>query len=224
VTLLRSQQLPPGQFEAAAFIRFGLGRFLKKRIDKTLPLALAIRGDVANSIDVWDQLSALPRAEQTSDFHCVTTWSHRNLNWSGFRFSDFHRQLAVPLAKPQAAATLVVMRGSDGYGCALPLSDLLASDVMLADRLNGEPLGIAHGAPLRLVAPAHYGYKSVKHLIAIEYWTDRRNYSFPWPYPGFMDHPRARVAFEERARWVPNALLRPIYRLFVPAQIKGEKR
>jgi DMSO/TMAO reductase YedYZ molybdopterin-dependent catalytic subunit len=215
--------LPPGQFEAAAFRRFGLGKFVSKRIDEALRPALVVRGDVANSVDVWDQLAGLPRHDQTSDFHCVTTWSVRNLLWSGYRFADFHHQLALPLAAPQADATFVVMRGSDGFGCALPLQDLLAADVILADRLSGEPLGIEHGAPLRLIAPAHYGYKSVKHLVAIEYWTSGRHYRFPWPYPQFMDHPRGRVAFEERARWVPNWLIRPIYRQFVPSTIKGEK-
>ncbi len=216
-----AEALPPGQFEAAAFKRFGLGRFLKKRIDATLEPSLRVRGDVTNCLDLWDRLSELPRSEQTCDFHCVTTWSVRSLHWSGYRFADFHRQLALPLATPQPKATFVVMRGSDGYGCALPLDDLLAADVLLADRLNGEPLGADHGAPLRVIAPAHYGYKSVKHLVAIEYWTDRRHYHFPWPYPGFMDHPRARVALEERGRWIPNALLRPIYRLFVPPAIRG---
>jgi DMSO/TMAO reductase YedYZ molybdopterin-dependent catalytic subunit len=215
------EPLPPGQFEAAAFRRFGLGKFVKKRIDKTLTPSLVVRGDVATAFDAWDRLNELPRHEQTSDFHCVTTWSVRSQHWSGYRYADFHQQIAVTNAAPEAAATFVVMRGSDGYGCALPLSDLLAADVMLADQLNGEPLGTDHGAPLRMIAPAHYGYKSVKHLIAIEYWTDRRHYHFPWPYPGFMDHPRARVALEERGRWVPNALLRPIYRLFVPPAIRG---
>jgi DMSO/TMAO reductase YedYZ molybdopterin-dependent catalytic subunit len=33
-------------------------------------------------------------------------------------------------------------------------------------------LTVAHGAPLRLVAPAHYGYKSAKHLSRIEFWRD----------------------------------------------------
>jgi DMSO/TMAO reductase YedYZ molybdopterin-dependent catalytic subunit len=50
----------------------------------------------------------------------------------------------------------------------LLLSDLLAAEVLLADILDGLPLSMEHGAPLRLVAPAHYGYKSVKHLSGIE--------------------------------------------------------
>jgi DMSO/TMAO reductase YedYZ molybdopterin-dependent catalytic subunit len=90
------------------------------------------------------------------------------------------------------------------------LSDLLATEVLLADTLDGLPLSMEHGAPLRLVAPAHYGYKSVKHLSRIEFWqgaTKIRRGVF-----AFMDHPRARVAREERGRWLPGWLLRYAYR------------
>ena len=68
----------------------------------------------------------------------------------------------------------------------------------------------AHGAPLRLVAPAHYGYKSIKHLHRIEFKLDAQGYR----HVGlrFMEHPRARVAFEERGQWVPGWLLRYLYR------------
>ena len=67
-----------------------------------------------------------------------------------------------------------------------------------------------HGAPLRLIAPAHYGYKSVKHLHRIEFWRSDEHYR---PYGlRFMVHPRARVAFEERGQWVPGWLLRHLYR------------
>jgi DMSO/TMAO reductase YedYZ molybdopterin-dependent catalytic subunit len=41
--------------------------------------------------------------------------------------------------------------------------------LLLADRLNGAKLTPDHGAPPRLVAPMHYGYKSVKHLTVLEY-------------------------------------------------------
>ncbi|MBL8513172.1 MAG: molybdopterin-dependent oxidoreductase, partial [Betaproteobacteria bacterium] len=78
------------------------------------------------------------------------------------------------------------------------------------DRLDGQPLDIAHGAPLRLVAPAHYGYKSVKHVHRIGYWCEQPAY-LP-PLFRFMDHPRARVALEERGRVFPGALLRYLYR------------
>jgi DMSO/TMAO reductase YedYZ molybdopterin-dependent catalytic subunit len=130
--------------------------------------------------------------------------------WSGARFADFYHQVVVPLAAPAADATFVVLHGQDGARMSLPLEDLLATDVLLADRLNGQPLSIAHGAPLRLVAPAHYAYKSVKHIDRIELWRSSASYR-PVGFR-FMVHPRARVAHEERGQWVPGWVLRYLYR------------
>ena len=89
----------------------------------------------------------------------------------------------------------------------------MRGDVLLADRLNGLPLTLEHGAPIRLIAPAHYGYKNVKHLSRIEFHRNDRTYR-PAAYR-FMDHPRARVSFEERGRGIPGPVLRYLYRPFV---------
>lgn len=209
----RNADLPPGQYESVTFPRFGLASFANKfpkEIDRT---RISIVGDVRHEITLEAELEGLRCVEQMSDFHCVTTWSHRGLRWSGFRFSEFYQQLVVPLALPSSGVDFVVLRGQDGYRSSLPLADLLASDVLLADRLNDEPLSIAHGAPLRLVAPAHYGYKSVKHIAQIEF----RCGSVGYRASGFgrMSHPRARVAYEERGRWAPGRVLRYLYRPLV---------
>jgi DMSO/TMAO reductase YedYZ molybdopterin-dependent catalytic subunit len=210
------QPLPPGQFETLSFDRFGLGRFARRFPKNLDTLSFRVAGDVAQPVQVQAQLAALPRVEQVSDFHCVTTWSVRAVHWRGVRFSDFYQQVVLPLAQPQAGAEVVVFRGQDGYCVSMCLEDLMAPDVMLADTLDEQPLGLAHGAPLRLVAPAHYGYKHAKHIEAIEFWRDRRHYRFPLPYPNLMDHPRGRVAYEERARFLPMWIIRPLYRLLMP--------
>lgn len=214
------RELPPGQRELPAFPRFGLGLFAERFPAQPQQIAFEVRGHVRRSLELGAALAELPRVEQISDFHCVTTWSCRSLHWSGFRFADFYERLVVPQAQPDADARLVVFRGEDGYASSLPLADLLAADVMLADRLGDQPLGVDHGAPLRLVAPAHYGYKNVKHIVAIEFWRDRSHYRFPRPYPALMDHPRARVALEERVVGLPAWLVRPFYRLLVPSTIR----
>ena len=185
-------ELPPGQRDVASLLRFGLLPFAA-RFPKTVDrIELRIEGAVTEALDVGSHLQALPRIEQTSDLHCVTTWSRRALCWSGFRFADFYQQIALPLAGASKDARFVVLRGQDGARTSLPLDDLLAPDVLLADRLQGEPLPLAHGAPLRLVAPAHYGYKSVKYVHRIEFRTSAEGYrptGLRW-----MHHPRARVA------------------------------
>lgn len=210
--------LPPGQRETPDFPRFGLTPFAVRFPSLTDTIHLQIGGDVEVSVDVGSALKNAARAEQCSDFHCVTTWTRRGLQWSGFRFSDFYTQVVLPLAGPAADATFVVLRGQDGARTSLPLEDLLAPDVLLADRLNGHPLSIAHGAPLRLVAPAHYGYKSVKHLCRIEFWQSSENYR-PLGLR-FMVHPRARVALEERGQWVPGWLLRHLYRPLIQPTVR----
>lgn len=219
-----SRSLPPGQVESETFPRFGLGRFARRFPAEPDRIAVTVRGDVANEVAIGDRLAALPRCEREADFHCVTTWSVRGLRWGGWRLRDVYEALIVPLASPAPDARLLVLRGADGYCASLPLDDALADDVLLADTLDGQPLGLAHGAPLRLVAPAHYGYKNCKHLVALELWRDARHYRFPRPYPKLMDHPRARVAHEERGRFVPAWLLRGIYRLLIPSTVRSFER
>lgn len=210
--------LPPGQYELDEFPRFGLAKFANRFPKETRQIQLILAGDVDASTTVSNELRDLPRVDQTSDFHCVTTWTRRSLRWSGFRFADFFERIVVLRARPQRDATFAILRCQDGYAPSLPLMDLLADTVLLVDTLNGEPLTIEHGAPLRLVAPAHYGYKSAKHISGVEFWRDDRRYrsaAFR-----FMDHPRARVAFEERGRGVPGWILRYLYRPLVGPTIR----
>lgn len=214
--------LPPGQFESEEFPRFGLPKYAKRFPRQPRELRIQISGDLEQSSVNAHELARLLRVEQTSDFHCVTTWSKRSLRWSGFRFADFFGEIVAPRAQQPSALTFVVLRCQDGYRTSLLLSDLMAPDVLLADQLDGAPLSIEHGAPLRLVAPAHYGYKNAKHVDRIELWRDDRN-----DRPAglrFIDHPRARVALEERGRGAPGWLLRYLYRPLIGSTIARYRR
>ena len=208
--------LPPGQVKVDDFPRFGLANFAFRFPTETDHIDLAIDGDVEQPIHLTRaELETLERVEQVSDLHCSTTWTYRGLRWSGWRFRDFYEAFIVPKVRPEAAATLVVLRAQDGLAQSLPLEDLLADDVLLADRLDGAPLCVTHGAPLRLVAPAHYACKSVRHLNAIEFWRDARNYRFPGP-KFLFNPPRARVALEERGHTLPPMFFRRAWPKMVP--------
>jgi DMSO/TMAO reductase YedYZ molybdopterin-dependent catalytic subunit len=204
---------PAGQREITSFPRFGLLQFARRFPAETSRRELKVVGDVTNELVVADVLDGLPRVEQVSDFHCVTTWSRRGLRWGGVRFSDFYEQVIAPQARPLADARTFILRGQDGARTTMLLEDLLAPDVLIATMLDGVPLSIEHGAPMRLIAPAHYAYKSVKHLSRIEIRTDESKFR-PAAFR-FMDHPRARVASEERGRGLPGWLLRFLYRPLV---------
>ena len=113
-------------------------------------------------------LHRLPQARQTSDFHCVTGWSVHGVRWQGVRFADLLRA-ARPL--PSARA-LHFVSAEVPYEDSLSLEQALAADAMLAHGMDGEPLTREHGAPVRLVMPQMYGYKSVKWVSRIQV-TDR---------------------------------------------------
>ena len=202
--------LPRGQRAVATFPRFGLTHFARRFPSQTSRAELEIIGHVEHRLNLPDALSGLPRVEQFSDFHCATTGSRQSLCWGGVRFKDFYETVILPQARPHPQAGLVELRGQDGARTGMLLTDLLAPEVLLADTLDGAPLTIEHGAPLRLLAPAHYGYKSVKYLSRLDFKPDGTDYRVS--AFRFMDHPRARVAQEERGRGAPGWLLRYLYR------------
>jgi len=122
-----NKPLPPGQFEYPSFDRFGLGLFAKRLPHSPDLKSLRIAGDVRRETIVGRELTTLPRVEQVSDFHCVTTWSCRGLRWSGVRFSEFYRDVVQRCAEPLDGADFVVFRGQDGYAVSMQLTDLMAS-------------------------------------------------------------------------------------------------
>ena len=215
------RNLPPGQRAIAEFPRFGGVAFAKRPLKNT-NIRLEILGPFERPLVLTaTELATLPRLTHTADFHCAAGWSHRAPKWSGFRFRDVWERLILPNAKSGSEMRFVVLRCQDGYRTSLPLADLLASDVLIVDRLNDQPLTIEHGAPIRLVAPAHYGYKSAKHLDRIELRVDDAGYR---PLmPRLLDHPRARVALEERGQFLPGWVLRFAFRPFIGPIIRKLK-
>jgi DMSO/TMAO reductase YedYZ molybdopterin-dependent catalytic subunit len=215
------RNLPPGQRAMVEFPRFGVAEFAKRPL-KSRNIRLEIAGPFERPIVLTaTDLATLSRVTHTADFHCAAGWSHRGPKWSGYRFRDVWEKLILPHLKPGSEMQFAVLRCQDGYRTSLPLSDLLAPDVLIADRLNDQPLTVEHGAPLRLVAPAHYGYKSAKHLDRIELRADDTGYR---PLlPRLLDHPRARVALEERGQFLPGWLLRFVFRPFIKPMIRKLK-
>jgi DMSO/TMAO reductase YedYZ molybdopterin-dependent catalytic subunit len=110
-----------------------------------------------------DDLERLPQVEQVSDFHCVTGWSVEDVRWSGVRIEDV---LAAAEPLPGAGA-LSFVSAERPYVDSLTMAQALLPDVLLAWDMDSRPLSRPHGAPLRLVVPRMYGYKSVKWVERI---------------------------------------------------------
>src|SRR5262245_35856772 len=114
-----NQSLPPGQREIVEFPQFGK-KDRSSRLPENPVLQLTLRGDAESEAQVTaSDLKRLPRIDQTSDFHCVTTWSHRELRWGGVRFMDFYEQILVPLICPESSVRLVIFHSMDGYHTSL---------------------------------------------------------------------------------------------------------
>jgi len=176
-------KLPVGQTVTAKWPVLDLGR------QPDIPLSrwhLRVDGAVENPLDLsWQDLLALPQAEDVSDFHCVTGWSRLDVAWKGVRL-----ETVIALARPLPEATHVLTYGYDGYSTNLPLEEALKPDVLLVHTADGAPLPKEHGGPVRIVTPELYAWKGAKWVSRIElvagdvkgYW-ERNGYSntaHPW--------------------------------------------
>ena len=108
-------------------------------------------------------LRKLPQEKQSSRLKCVQCWSART-EWGGLRFHQI-----LDLVKPKATAKAVRIDCADKWYEYFAIRDLLSPRVLLALDMAGKPLADKHGAPLRLIDPARYGYKSAKLITSIQF-------------------------------------------------------
>jgi DMSO/TMAO reductase YedYZ molybdopterin-dependent catalytic subunit len=222
--------LPPGQRRIDGFPRFGTHLH-----DPPPPVPERPEIEVTGAVEApfavpLADLDDLPRREQTADFHCVAGWSATGLRWEGVPFRAFWERVVAPAIPAGTTVTHVAFRGLDGYRSVLTLEDALGEDVLIAQHLDGRPLDGDHGAPARLLSPGQYGFMSTKHLCRIEVHDgdpgDRLHPSW-WRRLGLelvKPHRRARVWEEERHRYLPARVVRPLYHGLIPVIRRASAR
>ena len=213
--------LPPGQRAVQGFPRFGA------ELDRPPPvpptdMTIEISGELARHVSLRpEDLADLPRRRVDTALHCVAGWSAVGLGWDGVPFAELYRLVIEPALVDGARVRYLVFVGLDGYRSIVAVEDALADGVLIADRLDGQPLSPEHGAPVRLVSPDQYGFVSTKHLCRIELHPSEpvnlyhSRKSIQRALRTVRPHRRARVWREERHRYVPSWLIRPIYRRLV---------
>lgn len=145
---------------------------------------LRIHGAVDREITVsFDDLLTMPAVERMITLTCVSNEVGGklagNARWQGVRLADL-----LQMAGPQGDSDCVLSTSADGFTITTPLAALTdGRDALLAYAMNGEPLPVEHGFPVRMVVPGLYGYVSAtKWVVDLEvtrfadvtaYWTQR---------------------------------------------------
>ncbi len=127
-----------------------------------------------------EELKKLGIMKYTEDFHCVTTWSKFDVNWTGIPFKKI-----VEFIKPDNKWKFLIQYGKDGYSTNVPREDLEKEDVFLAFELDGKPIPKEHGY-IRIIIPHLYGWKGSKFLYKIEFSEiDKPGF---WEVRGYNNH------------------------------------
>jgi DMSO/TMAO reductase YedYZ molybdopterin-dependent catalytic subunit len=125
---------------------------------------LRVGGLVASPLTLsLAELRKLRHETQSSRLKCVQCWSSR-AEWGGFRLGEL-----LELAKAKKTAKAVRIECADRWYEYFSIQDLLSPRVLFAMDMQGQPLADRHGAPLRLIDPSRYGYKSAKLITSIEF-------------------------------------------------------
>ncbi|HCR71447.1 MAG TPA: protein-methionine-sulfoxide reductase catalytic subunit MsrP [Anaerolineae bacterium] len=164
-----------------------------------------------------DLLTLFPQEERIYRLRCVEAWS-MVIPWQGFPLAGL-----LNLVEPSSAAQYVrfetvyrpeEMKGQGSafypwpYNEGLRMDEAMNDLAILATGLYGEPMPNQNGAPIRLVVPWKYGFKSIKSIVKIELTSERPNTLWSTVAPneyGFyanvnptVDHPRWSQASERR--------------------------
>jgi DMSO/TMAO reductase YedYZ molybdopterin-dependent catalytic subunit len=153
---------------------------------------LRVDGLVLSPLDLsLEALKALPQRTQITRHDCVEGWSAIG-QWTGPQLGPILKAAGL-----LPAARFIVFHCADSFGAdpyyeSIDLMDAFHPQTILAHAMNGAPLAVAHGAPLRLRVERQLGYKQAKFVTRIEaratlaglhggkggFWEDRADYAW----------------------------------------------
>lgn len=223
---IAQDDLEPTSFEDITsynnFYEFGMGKEDPVRhagAMVTAPWTIKVDGLVDNPGDyaLEDLIGGLTVEERIYRFRCVEAWS-MVVPWNGIELADILNRVGIQDgARYVAFETAVqpdVMPGVQRQVIPFPYVEGLRLDeamhplTILATGLYGQPMPNQNGAPIRLVVPWKYGFKSIKSIVRISLVADEppatwnvinpREYGFYSNVNPTVDHPRWSQASERR--------------------------
>jgi DMSO/TMAO reductase YedYZ molybdopterin-dependent catalytic subunit len=142
---------------------------------------LRVNGLVDTPLELTlDEIRAMPAQTQILTMQCISNPIGGDLTsssrWTGVLFKDLLAQAGV-----QASAAGAYITSTDGFYEFVVMDDIMDERCLLVYEMNGEPLPVEHGFPLRVYIPNRYGMKQPKWIENIElaaewmpgYWIDR---------------------------------------------------
>jgi len=146
---------------------------------KPTPWTIKVSGLVKNpkTYGIEDLLSKFTQEERIYRLRCVEAWS-MVIPWTGFTLSSLLKEVE-PMSKAKYVRFETVYRPDEmpgqnspfypwPYQEGLRLDEAMHDLTILATGLYGQPMPNANGAPIRLVVPWKYGFKSIKSIVKIE--------------------------------------------------------
>ena len=222
----RAEELVPNEWEDITnynnYYEFGTGKSDPAKYAgalSTTPWSVEINGlvDRPAVYHLEDILQKMTIEERIYRFRCVEAWS-MVVPWNGFELADLLNMAGVQSqAKYVAFQTLYrpeEMRGQNypvldwPYVEGLRLDEAMHPLTLMANGIYGKQIPNQNGAPLRLVVPWKYGFKSIKSIVKITLtdtmpptsWSlaNAREYGFYSNVNPQVDHPRWSQATERR--------------------------
>jgi DMSO/TMAO reductase YedYZ molybdopterin-dependent catalytic subunit len=140
-------------------------------------------------LDIRKLMNRFSVHEQITRFVCVEGWSAIAW-WAGLRFDDLLRAYSpisqARWARVESSVNLDNSGNPDLYFASIDLATARHPQTLLATHLNGQPLTVEHGAPLRLLVPVKLGLKNVKAITRITYSAKQpRDYWEPYGYSSY---------------------------------------
>ena len=204
------------------FYEFGTDKGDPGRAAKTLrtrPWSIAVSGECAKPgrLDLADLLKTRKPEERIYRLRCVEGWS-MVLPWEGIPLAEVLKRFEptakakfvafTSLADPQQMPGVEYRSIDWPYREGLRIDEAMHPLTLLATGLYGKPLPQQNGAPVRLVVPWKYGFKSIKSIVAIRFVEKMPQTSWNMLQPeeyGFfsnvnpnVDHPRWSQKTERR--------------------------
>lgn len=167
---------PVSEAEKKVRVNGNLG--LKEKLDTATWKLTVVKNNGDTVFFSLEDIKKLRKTEIVFDFKCIEGWSQKTW-WGGVKFSDFVKYYHL---ENEVQTNYVALSTPDKkYYVGIDMPSALHPQTLLCYEMNGKPLPLNQGYPLRLIIPVKYGIKHIKRIGSIyfsnqrppDYWAER---------------------------------------------------